>query len=77
MIYNDFFATWILIVATVLLVLQIGVTIVKVIFSVETGDVFTTAFDAYSVCHVVFGVMADLSLSYVARFPWCYSVKIT
>lgn len=48
LVTNDlqrFFATWILIVATVLLVLQIGVTIVKVIFSVETGDVFTTAFE--------------------------------
>lgn len=61
LVTNDlqrFFATWILIVATVLLVLQIGVTIVKVIFSVETGDVFTTAFDAYSVVMIVFGVMA-------------------
>lgn len=61
LVTNDlqrFFATWILIVATVLLVLQIGVTLVKVIFSVETGDVFTTAFDAYSVVMIVFGVMA-------------------
>nr|WP_289037758.1 hypothetical protein [uncultured Allobacillus sp.] len=52
-----FFTKWLLMIAAVLLVLQIGLITIKVIFGGETSDVFTSAFDTFSVVMIIFGVI--------------------